>query len=100
MKTKAVCQNAGDQVGEASINRNYQGGKLLRTFLSNGAGSTGRNWFVGALAMAMAFAVCQRASAIDPYPGEGNPVLCATVIATGGDVTATFITGSGCYYDY
>jgi hypothetical protein len=55
---------------------------------------------VHALTIAAAFTLCQRASAIDPYPGEGNPVLCAKVIATGGEVTATFITGSGCYWDY
>ena len=55
---------------------------------------------VRVLAMAVALTFCQRVSAINPYPGEGNPVLCATVIATGGHVTATFVTGSGCYYDY
>jgi hypothetical protein len=55
---------------------------------------------VRALALAAALSFCPRASAIDPYPGEGNPVLCATVIASGGDVTATFITGSGFYWDY
>jgi hypothetical protein len=55
---------------------------------------------IRALALAAAFSFCPRASAINPYPGEGNPVLCATVIASGGDVTATFITGSGFYWDY
>ena len=68
--------------------------------LGGGFGSTGCRWLVRALGLAVAFIVCQRASAIDPYTGEGNPVLCAKVIASGGDVTATFITGSGSYYDY
>ena len=40
------------------------------------------------------------ASAIDPYAGEGTPILGAPVITTGGDVTATFIFGSGSYSDY
>ena len=81
MKTNAVFQNAGGQFGEAGTIRKDQ-------------------WLVGALAMAAALTFCQRASAINPYPGEGNPVLCATVIASGGEVTATFITGSGFYWDY
>ena len=44
------------------------------------------------------------AFAIDPYPGEGHPVIGASVIATGGDVKATFISvpaeASAAYYDY
>lgn len=40
------------------------------------------------------------ASAIDPYPGEGTPIIGASVITTGGDVTATFLYGSGSYSDY
>jgi hypothetical protein len=44
------------------------------------------------------------AFAIDPYPGEGHPVIGASVIATGGDVKATFISvpgeASAFYYDY
>jgi hypothetical protein len=72
----------------------------MKTVPAGGVGSAGCRWLVRALAMGVAFTFCQRASAINPYPGEGNPVLCAKVIATGGEVTATFITGSGCYYDY
>ena len=41
---------------------------------------------------------------IDPYPGEGHPVIGASVIAKGGDVKATFISvpgeASALYYDY
>jgi hypothetical protein len=74
--------------------------KWSKTVPRDGLCSRGGRWLVRALAMAAAFTFCQRASAISPYPGEGNPVLCATVIATGGEVTATFITGSGCYWDY
>jgi hypothetical protein len=73
---------------------------LENTIRSGGVCSAGSSWPVSALALAVMFTLCQRASAIDPYPGEGNPVLCATVIATGGHVTATFVTGSGCYFDY
>jgi hypothetical protein len=44
------------------------------------------------------------AFAITPYPGEGNPVIGASVIANGGDVKATFISvpgeASALYYDY
>src|SRR5215471_1211924 len=85
MKTKTVFQNAG---------------AVPKTVPSSGVCSTGRQWLVRLLAVAVAFTFCQRASAINPYPGEGSPVLCATVIANGGEVTATFVTGSGCYYDY
>jgi len=78
-----------------------------QTVFQNGLGQFGAKrmkatprWLVRVLAMAVAVTFCQRASAIDPYPGEGNPVLCAKVIANGGDGTATFIHGSGSYYDY
>ena len=44
------------------------------------------------------------AFAIDPYPGEGNPVIGASVITNGGDVKATFISvpgeASAFYYAY
>ena len=41
------------------------------------------------------------ALAIDPYTGEGNPILGANVVVTTtGDVTATFLYGSGSYDDY
>ena len=86
LKEKAVLQNA-----EA---------ELMKTVSSGGVCSTWCLSSVRAFALAVAITVCQRASAILPYPGEGNPVLCANVIATGGHVTATFITGSGFYYDY
>jgi hypothetical protein len=92
MKTKTVFENGRGQFAKET--------KWMKRFFAGLACSTGCRWLVRALAMAAAFTVCQRASAINPYPGEGNPVLCATVIATGGDVTATFITGSGFYWDY
>jgi hypothetical protein len=44
------------------------------------------------------------AFAITPYPGEGNPVIGASVITNGGDVKATFISvpgeASASFYDY
>lgn len=41
------------------------------------------------------------ARAIDSYTGEGSPVIGAyVVVATTGDVTATFIHGSGSYSDF
>jgi hypothetical protein len=92
MRTKTVSENKRVQFAN--------GAKSMKTVLPGGLCSTGCQWLVRALAMAVAFTVCQRASAINPYPGEGNPVLCAKVIATGGDVTATFIAGSGAYWDY
>src|SRR5213592_1588675 len=91
MKTKTVFENERSQFGMGKRMKQVPAGRLC---------STGCQWLVRALAMAVAFTFCQRAPAISPYPGEGAPVLCATVIATGGDVTATFVTGSGCYYDY
>ncbi len=100
MKTETVCQNAGGQFGKAAIIGKHQGTKRMKTGPPSGVGSTGCQWLVRSLAMAVACTLCQRAAAINPYPGEGSPVLCAKVIATGGDVTATFVTGSGCYYDY
>ncbi len=39
-------------------------------------------------------------SAIVPYAGEGSPLIGASVIATGGDVIATFVSGSGVYDNY
>ncbi len=48
----------------------------------------------------IAMFVATDAFAIDSYVGEGSPVIGAEVIATGGDVTATFIHGSGSYADY
>ena len=39
-------------------------------------------------------------SAVVPYAGEGTPVIGASLIATGGDVIATFVSGSGYYDDY
>jgi hypothetical protein len=40
------------------------------------------------------------ASALVAYPGQGSPVIGASVIATGGDVIATFVSGSGAYDNY
>jgi len=100
MKTKTVLQNARGQFGNVVFHRKNEGAKRIKTTPSGGVYSTGCQWLVRALGMAAAFTFCQRASAIDPYPGEGNPVLCAKVVATGGHVTATFIHGSGFYYDY
>jgi hypothetical protein len=40
------------------------------------------------------------ASAVVAYPGQGNPIIGASVIATGGDVIATFVSGSGVYDNY
>jgi len=37
---------------------------------------------------------------IVPYAGQGSPVIGASVIATGGEVIATYLTGSGLYDDY
>lgn len=37
---------------------------------------------------------------IVPYPGESAPNVGATIVATGGDVTATFLSGSGAYDNY
>ncbi len=97
MKTTIVCQKAGNWFLKAATHRKHRGARTVR---SGGFGCPGGQWLAHALALGVAFAFCQRALAIDPYPGMGNPVLCAKVIATGGEVTATFVAGSGCYYDY
>jgi hypothetical protein len=34
------------------------------------------------------------------YSGEGTPIVGAAVVTTGGDVTATFVSGGGFYDDY
>lgn len=39
-------------------------------------------------------------AAIVPYLGEGSPILGASLITTGGEVVATFVTGSGFYDNY
>ena len=39
-------------------------------------------------------------SAVLPYAGQGSPVIGASVIATGGNVIATFVSGSGFYDNY
>lgn len=54
----------------------------------------------GGVLVAASLLATQKASAIDPYTGEGTPVIGASVVTTGGDVTATFIHGSGSYSDY
>lgn len=45
-----------------------------------------------------------RASALPipvvPYTGEGTPVAGANIVATGGDVIATYVSGGGAYDDY
>ena len=57
-----------------------------------------------ALLRVMPVLLVTNAFAITPYPGEGNPVIGASVIANGGDVKATFISvpgeASALYYDY
>ena len=73
MNTKTVCQNAGGLFRQNAISGKHQAAAGLKTAPSGGAGSAGGKWLVGALAMVAAFTFCQRASAIDPYPGEGNP---------------------------
>ena len=40
------------------------------------------------------------AYAIQSYAGEGAPILGATVVATGGNVIATYVNGGGLFYDY
>jgi hypothetical protein len=37
---------------------------------------------------------------VNAYTGEGTPVVGADVVATGGDVVATFVSGGGYYDDY
>jgi hypothetical protein len=46
------------------------------------------------------FSVNAWAFPVLPYSGEGTPVIGAAVITTGGDVMATFVSGSGFYDDY
>jgi hypothetical protein len=52
------------------------------------------------LSVAVLAVGASNASALVAYPGQGNPIIGASVIATGGDVIATFVSGSGAYDNY
>lgn len=52
-----------------------------------------------ALGGLLIFSTCAFSSIL-PYAGEGSPVIGASVIATGGDVIATFVSGGGFYDNY
>lgn len=53
------------------------------------------------LSSSLLFVAASQASAtVDPYVGEGTPIVGSSLIATGGHVIATFVSGSGFYDNY
>jgi hypothetical protein len=52
------------------------------------------------LGSVLLFSASNASAIIDPYPGMGTPVLGASFISTGGEVFATFASGSGAFENY